>query len=208
VNPISVMGASKRVAELALIHAGHTTRMIAIRLGNVLGTDGSVLPLFLDQIRNGGPVTVTDPKVTRYFLTLDETVELILSAARQRTSGIFVPRLSEPVSILEMAHQLIRDAKDEHHNDVQIEFIGLRAGDKLTEEFLYSSESTEATNVTQLLRVVSGAGRLHSFNADIEIMRQKVYARDLSGAIEVLCCLVPEYRPTETLIRLSHELTA
>jgi FlaA1/EpsC-like NDP-sugar epimerase len=208
VNPISIMGASKRVAELALRHAANSaTRMAAIRLGNVLSTEGSVVPLFLSQIRNGGPVTVTDPRATRYFFTLEDAVGLILLAAAENSSDIFVPRMNAPVTIREMALELIRESQNENHKAIEVSFIGLRPGDKLSEEFLYAYETSEPTADPRLLRVVSDVGRPSSFEADITALSNRIRARDVVGTIEVVRRLVPEYQPSDVVVRLSQEST-
>src|SRR5277367_2154196 len=120
VNPISVMGASKRVAELALLSLNNPrNRMSAVRLANVLGSQGSVVPRFLTQISQGGPVTVTHPDVSRYFVTIGEAVELILLASRlEKSGGIFVPQVGGPVRILDIATELIRDSPTESRKDI------------------------------------------------------------------------------------------
>jgi FlaA1/EpsC-like NDP-sugar epimerase len=209
VNPISIMGVSKRVAELALRHVGDSnTRMTVIRLGNVLSTVGSVVPLFLDQIRHGGPVTVTDPSATRYFLTLEEAVGLILSASTEDTNGNFIPKVNTPVNIHEMALELIKNSKSENQSEIAVKFTGLRPGDKLSEEFLYQDEQTKATEDTRLLRVVCGARPSDSFDNDMEVLLTRVQKRDVAGTVQAVRRLVPEYQPSETVIRLSQELTA
>jgi FlaA1/EpsC-like NDP-sugar epimerase len=209
VNPISIMGASKRLAEMALVHLGSgKTRMAAIRLGNVLGTEGSVLPLFLSQISQGGPVTVTDPRATRYFFTMDQAVELILSTLMQRDGGVFAPRVAGPANVHQMAEQLINDAKISHPHKIEILFTGLRPGDKLSEEFLYWNEGAQSTSDPRLLHIVSSDGERMDFERDMDRLLSKVYERDISGTIEVMRDLVPEYRPSETLARLQQELTA
>ena len=130
------MGASKRVAELALAAVGDSeTQMSAIRLGNVLGTQGSVVPAFLNQISRGGPVTVTHPEATRYFLSLDETVDLILQASAATTSGIFIPTVTESVKILDMALELIKKSNSENHREIEVLFTGLRPGTSCRKNF-------------------------------------------------------------------------
>jgi FlaA1/EpsC-like NDP-sugar epimerase len=209
VNPISIMGASKRVAELALAAVGDSdTHMSAIRLGNVLGTEGSVVPAFLNQISRGGPVTVTHPEATRYFLSLDETVDLILQASAATTSGIFIPTVTKSVNILEMALELIKKSNSENHREIEILFTGLRPGDKLSEEFLYPDETATTTDFPSLL-FVSHCGRgLNQFELNMTRLVERVRARDVASTLDTLRLLVPEYRPSETVIRLSQGLPA
>jgi len=155
VNPRSIMGASKRIAELALLRLSDSessnakatiagTKMNAVRLGNVLGSHGSVGPLFQQQIQRGGPVTVAHREASRYFLMLSETVELIMAAAAIDDSGsIFIPKMCEPVKILDFATRMIREAGLETSRDIEIVFTGLRPGDKLQEDLLYPDEALQ-----------------------------------------------------------------
>src|SRR5271154_4522356 len=201
VNPISIMGASKRVAELALLSLNNPkNRMSAVRLANVLGSQGSVVPRFLTQISRGGPVTVTHPDVSRYFLTIREAVELILLASEiEKSGGIFVPQMGEPVKILEIATELIKDRRTESRKDVPVTFTGLRPGDKMSEEFLSQDESTEPTNDPRLLRVRTRGIPAGIFANQMADLSRCVDERNLSAMIETLCRIIPEYRPTELL---------
>jgi len=203
VNPISVMGASKRVAELALLRwNGSTDHMRALRLGNILASVGSVVPTFLRQISRGGPVTVSHPEVCRYFHTMSEAVELVLLTSRvQIGGGIFIPLLGAPVRILDMARQLVSDSQSESGREVPVTFTGLRPGDKMSEEFLFANESVEPTLHRSLLRVSTTEIPSEKFDADIESLSGSVEQRDLPLALELLCQMVPEYRLTEALDR-------
>jgi FlaA1/EpsC-like NDP-sugar epimerase len=148
VNPTSVMGASKRVAELIVRSSDDSshTRCMAVRFGNVLGSRGSVVPTFVDQIKHGGPVTVTDPEMRRYFMLTSEAVVLVLQAAAMGKGGeVFVLDMGEPVSILEMAKELIRFHGYEPDKDIPIVYSGIRRGEKLFEELLTAEEGTDAT---------------------------------------------------------------
>jgi FlaA1/EpsC-like NDP-sugar epimerase len=201
VNPIGVMGVSKRVAELALLRWNSLrTRMRAVRLGNVLASQGSVLPRFLQQISRGGPVTVTHPDVSRYFLTIDEAVELILQASGlQEGGGIFIPQLGAPVKILDMALQLISDARSKCGRDIPVVFTGLRPGDKISEEFLSRNESAEPTAEARLFRVRTEGIPIRTFDIYLEELSRSVDQRNLVSMMQALCRIVPDYRPSELL---------
>jgi FlaA1/EpsC-like NDP-sugar epimerase len=201
VNPISIMGASKRIAELALLSLDNPkNRMRAVRLANVLGSQGSVVPRFLTQISQGGPVTVTHPDVSRYFLTIDEAVELILLASGLEESGcIFVPQVGKPVKILDVAIELINENRTESRKDIPVTFTGLRPGDKMSEEFIFGDESTVPTNDPRLLGVKTRGLPTDRFNIQIEELSRYVDARNLPAMISALCEIIPEYRPTELL---------
>jgi FlaA1/EpsC-like NDP-sugar epimerase len=205
VNPISIMGTSKRVAELALQSLNNPrNRMSAVRLANVLGSQGSVVPRFLRQISEGGPVTVTHPDVSRYFLTIGEAVELLLRASElEESGGIFVPQVGEPVKILDVAIELIRDDRTESRKDTAVKFTGLRPGDKMSEEFLSQGESTEPTSDPRLLRVKTRQISTDEFDMQIADLSRCVEERNLPAMIEALCRIVPEYRPTQLLSRFT-----
>ena len=148
VNPTSIMGATKRMAEMicsALNELGKT-RFISVRFGNVLGSRGSVIPIFLEQIKKGGPVTVTHPEMKRYFMTISEAVLLVFQAAYMgKGSEVFVLDMGEPVKITKLAEELIKLQGLEPYKDIQIVFTGLRPGEKLFEELLTAEEGTEKT---------------------------------------------------------------
>ena len=201
VHPISIMGASKRVAELALLSLNNPkNRMSAVRLANVLGSHGSVVPRFLSQISRGGPVTVTHRDVCRYFLAMGEAVELILLASGlPESGGIFVPQASAPVKILDIAVELITHAESESRKEIPVTFTGLRAGDKMSEEFFSQDESTEPTVYPRLLRVKSREVPAARFDIQMEDLSRWVDQRNLSAMIETLCQIVPDYRPTDML---------
>ena len=201
VNPISIMGASKRVAELSLLNLDSPrTRMSAIRLGNVWGSPGSVVPTFLNQILLGGPVTVTNPEVSRYFLKIEETIELILlAAALDGESGIVIPQLGAPRKIVDVAQQLINQDGSKNGKAIPVTFTGLRTGDKMSEEFLSEEEAAEPTVDGRLFRVTSNKIRNDKFHLDMEDLSNSVEQRDLASMIETLCKIVPNYRPTKLL---------
>ena len=148
VNPSSILGVSKRIAELytQAVNDEHATQCITVRFGNVLDSAGSVLPLFREQIKNGGPLTVTHPKITRYFMAMSEAVQLILQAAAMGHGGeIFVLDMGEPVRIQYLAEQMILLSGKKPGEDIHISYCGLRPGEKLSEELFYASEERAET---------------------------------------------------------------
>ena len=201
VNPRSVMGVSKRIAELILLRwSSATTRMKAVRLGNVLGSRGSVMPLFMKQIARGGPVTVTHPDVRRYFVSLSEAVDIICAAGDQQNGGIFAAEVGKPVKIADLARQLIDDAGFHPAKERPIVFTELRPGEKLDEEMLSANETAEPTGDERIRRVRCPQMDTARFEADIAELQESVERRDLSASLEMLVRIVPEYERSRLLL--------
>jgi len=196
VNPTNVMGASKRLAELACqALAGGATRFVTVRFGNVLGSTGSVIPRFREQIARGGPVTVTHPEMRRYFMSIPEAAQLVLQAALMGEGGeIFVLDMGEPVKIADLARELIL-LSGLSVQDVRIEFTGLRPGEKLYEELLADSERTLPTPHPKL-RVARAVGGIEAGLLD-EVIDWIGAGRDPGedGVRERLRAWIPEYAP-------------
>jgi FlaA1/EpsC-like NDP-sugar epimerase len=149
VNPMNILGVSKRIAEIYTesMSMSTNTKCITVRFGNVLGSTGSVVPLFKEQLKNGGPITVTHPEITRYFMTISEAAELILQAGAMGNGGeIFVLDMGEPVKIKYLAEQIIMLSGKKLDEDIEITYTGLRPGEKLYEELFYDSEKKKTTS--------------------------------------------------------------
>jgi len=202
VAPHSLMGASKRIAELVVLCLGSSgaTRMSAVRLGNVLGSQGSVVPLFLEQIARGVPLTITDPEARRYFLTLGQAVAALLGAlAVPHVPGtILVPQVAPPIRILDLARHLLEQHVG-HTLSGAITFTGLRPGDKL-EESLLSPREQWLPEAHAGLRALSSPHPTAVELADaLRSLEEVVQQRDLAGALHVVQHLVPEYTPSSQL---------
>ena len=200
VNPASVMGASKRLAEM-LIQAQNSlssTSFITVRFGNVLGSAGSVVPLFEKQIQEGGPVTVTDPQVTRYFMTLSEACQLILQASvLGQGSEIFVLEMGEPVKVDYLARQLIRMSGLIPGKDIDIVYTGLRSGEKLDEELFHYDEKLAVTTHEKIRLAESRSVDSEKIKEGIEELMEASRNADSVRMRDILQCLVPEYNPEQ-----------
>ena len=198
VNPTNVMGASKRVAELYVqsLAENSATRFATVRFGNVLGSNGSVIPMFKEQIRSGGPITVTDPEVRRYFMTIPEAAQLVLQAGCICSGGeIFVLDMGEPVSILKLAEELIKLSGLAPYEDIDIKFTGLRPGEKLFEEINLEGEGIKPT-VHKKIKVLSSVRHDSKWLADeMEKLFAEAKQPDVRGMMKTMRRLVPEFKP-------------
>jgi len=200
VNPTSIMGATKRVAELivsaAAEGAGRKTTFVSVRFGNVLGSNGSVVPLFQQQIARGGPVTVTHPNIRRYFMSVQEAVQLVLQASTMgHGSEIFVLDMGEPIRIVDLAQNMIRLAGLTPHEDIEIRMVGLRPGEKLYEELTSQGENIVPT-YHEKIKIFKGpnvrAEEIENWIRGLDVLLRR---RNPLTVVEHLKQLVPEYRP-------------
>jgi FlaA1/EpsC-like NDP-sugar epimerase len=203
VRPTSVMGATKRLAELAvnsLQNGG--TRFMSVRFGNVLGSNGSVIPLFKKQIAAGGPVTVTHPDMQRYFMTIPEASQLVLQASTMGEGGeIFMLDMGEPVKIVDLARNLILLSGLRPDDDIRIEFTAIRPGEKLYEELRTFEESTQPTR-HEKVKIFTGPSLAYDeMRGSLETLRQICAVREVTQLILMLKELVPEYNPSSHVLR-------
>ena len=199
VNPTNVMGATKRITEMLIQYYGEHTQMkcMAVRFGNVLGSHGSVIPLMEAQIRKGGPVTVTHPDITRYFMTIPEAAQLVLQAGGIARSGsIFVLDMGEPVRIMDLAQKLIRAYGYEPNVDIPIKIIGLRPGEKLYEELLMDSERDKMTKTAHKKIFVANVDKVEEAQLQRMLKELELAAQhNDESAVEAVADVVPTYHP-------------
>jgi FlaA1/EpsC-like NDP-sugar epimerase len=203
VRPTSIMGVTKRLAELAvnsLQNGG--TRFVSVRFGNVLGSNGSVIPLFKKQIAAGGPVTVTHPEMERYFMTIPEASQLVLQASMMGRGGeIFVLDMGKPVKIMDLARNLILLSGLRLDEDIRIEFTGIRPGEKLYEELHTFEESTLPT-LHEKVKIFAGRSLAYGeMTGSLERLRQTCAVRDVTQLILQLKEIVPEYNPSSHVLK-------
>jgi FlaA1/EpsC-like NDP-sugar epimerase len=200
VEPCSIMGASKRIAEIILLSLGGSTSMKVARLCNVMGSQGSVLPLFLEQIEFGGPVIVTHPDAQRYFITMEETVRALFGALDVGSSkALLLPSVGPAIRILDLARYLIAL----HQSPASIEFTGLRPGDKLSEQLVSSCESlsSEGELGDSGLRVIdTPIPAAAELSAALDVLRDAVHERNLQDLLRGISALVPEYQPSSLIL--------
>lgn len=208
VNPVNTMGASKRVAELYAqgMAKESSTNFVTVRFGNVLGSNGSVVPTFREQIKRGGPVTVTHPEVTRYFMTIPEAVQLVLQAGSMGKGGeIFLLDMGKSVKILKLAEDMIRLSGLTPYEDIDIVFSGLRPGEKLYEELLIDGEGIKPTNHDKIRVLSSSSCDLRLLQEQIEQMFHAIQEMNPDQVIEYLRQIVPEYRSAQPLPKLQED---
>jgi FlaA1/EpsC-like NDP-sugar epimerase len=213
VHPVSVLGATKRAGELVWAACdrrnggpaedhGRRTRFLTVRFGNVLGSSGSVIPLFTEQLRQGGPITVTHPEVERYFMTISEAVRLVLMASAlgvrtPETSPTFVLDMGKPVKIVDLARRMIRLAGLEPEVEVEIVFTGLRPGERLTEQLEFRSETLRETAIAGVRATDASIVDPDTLEAQLDGLSAAVAAHDHGSVIRILHEVVPEYRRAE-----------
>jgi len=198
VNPSSVMGATKRAAELLTMALAERapTCLVVVRFGNVIGSNGSVIPLFLDQIKSGGPVTITDPEVRRYFMLIPEAVQLVLQAAAFGENGAgYVLDMGDQIKVADMARNLIRLSGFTPDVEIPITYIGLRPGEKLSEELVASDEAIEASSVAGIHRVRAAQTPDYATLEEALLMLEGRAERgDCKAVLQLLGTLVPTFR--------------
>jgi FlaA1/EpsC-like NDP-sugar epimerase len=204
VNPSSVMGATKRIAEIVVqkMSARSSTRFSSVRFGNVLGSNGSVLLRFQDQVKTGGPVTVTHPEITRYFMLIPEAVELVLHAAAVGRGGdTLILDMGEQIKVVDLARTVIRLSGRVPDEEIPIVFIGLRPGEKLYEELAWQNEQVEASPVDKVLRIVPDRRPMTDLGLEAAILELERCAveGDVTAVQTMLGRLLPGFRPADTL---------
>lgn len=200
VNPTNVMGTSKRIAEIyaQTVAANSRTSIVTVRFGNVLGSNGSVVPIFQSQILKGGPVTVTDPEATRFFMTIPEAVQLVLQAGSMGCGGeIFVLDMGEQVRIVQLAEELIRLSGMTPYKDIDLVFTGLRPGEKLHEELLLAEEGVIPTSHEKICVARSSRHNLDDLNLQLDRLDYACAAMDDVQVMKLIRLLVPEYQPEQ-----------
>jgi FlaA1/EpsC-like NDP-sugar epimerase len=201
VNPTSMLGVSKRLAELFLMAIESSTRKITLRLGNVLGSSGSVVPLFLHSLQNGLPLTITDAQASRYFLTVEEATDFLIVSSNMRGSSLLLPEMGRPRRIVELAEFLRRELGHKDLNDY-VNFAGLRDGEKRSEQLTYDCEFLRKTGVPRLDEVCGNSiGDQEKFADNLGRLLELVLCQDKSGVLDLLLSLVPEFVPSRTLLR-------
>jgi FlaA1/EpsC-like NDP-sugar epimerase len=195
VRPTSIMGASKRAAELMIqdLHRVYSTRYVAVRFGNVIGSAGSVIPIFREQIRSGGPITITDKRMKRYFMTIPEAAQLVLQASVLGQGGeVFILHMGEPVKILDLAETLITLSGLKPYEDIQIIETGMRSGEKLHEELSFESEETIPTSHRKIFINKLATAEPETVRIALKVLARLVGDRNEDELRRFLNDLIPE----------------
>ncbi|MEC4686303.1 MAG: nucleoside-diphosphate sugar epimerase/dehydratase [Nitrospirota bacterium] len=194
VNPANVMGATKRVSELVVQGLnGDKVKFIAVRFGNVIGSNGSAIPLFKKQIAEGGPITVTHPDITRYFMAIPEAVQLVMTAGAMGKGGeIFLLDMGKPVKIIDLARDLIRRSGLQPGKDIDIVFTGLRPGEKLYEELYWEGEGIIPTDNKKITMLKPNGQGCNGIFQRIKVLEEHIVRSDMEGALRLLKEMVPE----------------
>lgn len=205
VNPTNIMGASKRMCEMIVqCRTDSKTSFAAVRFGNVLGSNGSVIPLFKRQIAEGGPITITDKRIIRYFMTIPEASQLVILAGAMAKKGeLFVLDMGKPVKIYDLAVNMISLSGLEPNVDIKIEEIGLRPGEKLYEELLMKTEQLDKTDNDMIFIERDTPLTREEVDARLEILKQAL--NDDEKLVEAIARVVPTYRAPEEINRLAHQ---
>jgi FlaA1/EpsC-like NDP-sugar epimerase len=204
VNPSNVMGASKRISEkyvqslsLKIDNVGEksTTKFITTRFGNVLGSNGSVVPLFTKQIAQGGPITITHPDIIRYFMTIPEACQLVLEAGSMGNGGeIYIFDMGKPVKIIDLARKMIKLAGYVPEKDIKIQIVGLRPGEKLYEELLNDTSKTIPTHHEKIMIAEEIQDEFETLHADIEELIDKANYIENDEIVLKMKKIVPEFK--------------
>ena len=198
VNPTSIMGCTKRICEIMIqtMNSKSKTEFVAVRFGNVLGSNGSVIPLFKAQIKNGGPVTVTHPDIIRYFMTITEACQLVMQAGAIAKGGeIFILDMGEPVKILDLAEKLIELSGLVPYEEMKIEFTGLRPGEKLYEELLLDTDNSCETEFEKIFIEKPVNHNLEVLEEGLNKLKDDIKIGSKENIVEDLKYIVPNFTP-------------
>ena len=197
VNPTNVMGASKRLAEMYCesLNRSCKTKFIITRFGNVLGSNGSVIPLFKKQLKNGGPITVTHPEVTRFFMTIQEACQLVLEASCMGNGGeIYVFDMGKSIKIIDLAHKMIQLAGLEVNKDIKVKFTGLRPGEKMFEEVLNTNEGTSKTHHPKILIGKVSNENFKNIEQTITKIEASIKTQENNNIVKLMKEIIPEFK--------------
>jgi FlaA1/EpsC-like NDP-sugar epimerase len=202
VNPTSIMGATKRIAEIYTqsLNSKNITRFITTRFGNVLGSNGSVIPLFREQIEKGGPITITDPEVTRFFMTIPEACQLVLEAGTMGNGGeIFIFDMGRSVKILDLAKKMIKLSRLTLGKDIQIKYTGLRPGEKLYEELLNNKENTLPTYHPQIMIAKVAESDFTTISTQVDELEKFLTIHDNMKIVKKMKEIVAEFKSQNSI---------